>query len=102
MNKLEKDDANRCLERIHSISGCSVEFECRALPTLSLVAVVVMEDSMHKTAAMASNRVTSFLNISLACAAILRNQIFIKENRKQRMTYPELGVSNFQARAQLS
>ena len=53
-----------------------MKFECRALPTLSTMAEVVMDDSMHKMAVMASNRVTSFLNISLACAAILRMSYF--------------------------
>lgn len=36
---------------------------------LSTIADVVIDDSMHKMAVIASNRVTSFLNISLACAA---------------------------------
>lgn len=58
--------------RIHSWSGFSVKFECREFPILSTMAEVVMDDSMHKIAIMASNRVTSFLNISLACAATLR------------------------------
>lgn len=52
--------------RIHSWSGLSVKLECRAFPMQSTIAEVVMEDSMHKTAVMASSRVTSFLNISLA------------------------------------
>lgn len=56
-------------ERIHSSSGFSVKFECRAFPTLSTIAEVVMDDSMHKMAVMASNLVTSFRNINLACAA---------------------------------
>lgn len=56
-------------ERIHSSSGFSVKFECRAFPTLSTIAEVVMDDSMHKMAVMASSLVTSFRNISLACAA---------------------------------
>lgn len=64
------------LERIHSISGFSMKFECRAFPTLSTMAEVVMDDSMHKMAVIASNRVTSFLNISLACAAILAELTF--------------------------
>ena len=58
------------LKRIHSMSGFSVKFECRAFPRLSTMAEVVMDDSTHKMAVMASNLVTSFLNISLACAAI--------------------------------
>lgn len=66
----KKDATHKYLGRIHSISGFSVKFECRALPTLSTMAEVVMDDSMHKMAVMASNRVTSFLNISLACAAM--------------------------------
>ena len=57
--------------RIHSRSGFSVKFECRAFPTLSTIAEIVMDDSMHKMAVIASNRVTSFLNISLACAGTL-------------------------------
>jgi len=41
----------------------------RAFPTLSTIAEVVIDDSIHKMAVMASSRVTSFRNISLACAA---------------------------------
>lgn len=70
-NKYARTELKQKLERIHSISGFSMKFECRAFPTLSTMAEVVMDDSMHKMAVMASNRVTSFLNISLACAAIL-------------------------------
>lgn len=54
--------------RIHSWSGFSVKFECRAFPAVSTIADVVMEDSMHNMAVIASSFVTSFLNISLACA----------------------------------
>lgn len=51
-----------------------MKLECRAFPTLSTMAEVVMDDSMHKIAIIASNLLTSFLNISLACAArILSN-----------------------------
>ena len=57
--------------RIHSRSGFSVKFECRAFPTLSTIAEVVMDDSMHKIAVIASTQVTSFLNINLACAVTL-------------------------------
>lgn len=55
--------------RIHSRSGFSVKFECRAFPTLSTIAEVVIDDSMHRMAVTASKQVTSFLNINLACAA---------------------------------
>lgn len=55
-------------ERIHSWSGFSEKLECRAFPTLSIMADVVIEDSIHRIAAIASSRVTTFLNISLACA----------------------------------
>ncbi|KAF4346228.1 hypothetical protein G4B88_021774 [Cannabis sativa] len=37
----------------------------KAFPTLSTIAEVAMEDSMHKMAVMASNHVTPFRNISL-------------------------------------
>jgi hypothetical protein len=67
----------RLLTRIHSSSGFSVKFECREFPTLSTMADVVIDDSIHKIAIMASIRVTSFLNISLACAATWRSQILI-------------------------
>ena len=59
---------SKIVARIHSWSGFSVKLECRAFPMLSTIAEVVIDDSMHKMAVMASNRVTSFLNISLACA----------------------------------
>lgn len=55
INWEEKGNADNQLERIHSISGFSVKFECRTLPTLSTMAEVVMDDSMHKMAVMASN-----------------------------------------------
>lgn len=42
-------------KRILSRSGFSVKFECRAFPTLSTMAEVVMDDSMHKIAVIASN-----------------------------------------------
>lgn len=45
-----------------------MKLECKAFPTLSTMADVVIDDSMHKIAAIASRRVTSFLNMSLACA----------------------------------
>ena len=48
-----------------------MKLECRAFPTLSTMAEVVMDDSMQRMAVMASSLVTSFLNISLACAATL-------------------------------
>lgn len=41
--------------RIHSSSGFSAKLECKAFPTLSTIAEVVMEDSMHKIAVMASS-----------------------------------------------
>jgi hypothetical protein len=56
--------------RIHSSSGLSENSECRASPVPSIFADVVMDDSMHNTAAIASSCLTSFLNISLACAKI--------------------------------
>lgn len=39
------------------------------------MAEVVIEDSTHKMAAIASNLVTSFLNISLACAETLGQHV---------------------------
>ena len=48
-----------------------MKLECRAFPTLSTMAEVVMNDSMQRMAVMASSLVTSFLNISLACATTL-------------------------------
>lgn len=67
----EKVIINLNIARIHSSSGFSVKLECKAFPTLSTKAEVVMDDSMHKIAVMASSRVTSFLNIRRACAAML-------------------------------
>lgn len=61
------------VERIHSWSGFSLKLECNAFPTLSTIAEVVIDDSMHRIAVMASNRVTSFLNISLACAESIKH-----------------------------
>lgn len=54
--------------RIHSWSGFSAKLECSTLPTQSTIAEVVMDDSMRRMAATASSRVTSFLNMSIACA----------------------------------
>lgn len=68
---LNLDAGGKKLQRIRSSSGFSAKFECKAFPTLSTMADVVMDDSMHSIAVTASNRVTSFLNISLACAATL-------------------------------
>lgn len=48
-----------------------MKLECKAFPTVSTIAEVVMDDSTHKMAVMASNCVTLSLNISLACAATL-------------------------------
>lgn len=60
-------------KRIHSWSGLSIKLECSTFPALSTIAEVVMDDSMHNIAVIASNRVTSFLNISLACAINIDN-----------------------------
>ena len=61
--------------RIHSSSGWSVKFECRAFPAISTIGDVVMEDSMHNMAAMTSSCVTSLLHINLACAAADKNKL---------------------------
>ena len=53
-----------------------VKFECRSLPTLSTIAEVVMDNSIHKMAVMPSNRVTSFLNINLAWVVMFRVNIY--------------------------
>jgi hypothetical protein len=76
MNK----QAKKSHGRIHISSGLSVKFECRASPIVSTIGDVVMEDSMHSMAAMASSCTTSFLNINLACATadkkiVRRNKI---------------------------
>lgn len=60
--------------------------ECRAFPTLSTIANVVIDDSIHKMAAIASNPVTSFLNISLACAIIEMSSVRSKEILKTTVT----------------
>lgn len=70
-------------KRIHSSSGLSVKLEWSAFPTESTIAEVVMDDSMQRIAAMASNLVTSFLNINLACAGI--NVDGVKENPNKKV-----------------
>ena len=81
--------------------------ECRAFPTLSTMAEVVMDDSMQRMAVMASSLVTSFLNISLACAATLpelpehhiSRKVVLESPWRER--YLGLTVSSFLACAQL-
>lgn len=74
----------------------------------STIAEVVMDDSMHKIAVMASSRVTSFLNISLAWAVTFKES----KHRIRGIRSPEkfhrvlviylvLGVSNFPTCGQL-
>ena len=80
-----------------------VKLECKAFPMLSTMADVVIDDSMQ--AAIASSLVTSFLNMSLACAAkeIISPKIpcIRLENRQQQalkyLHYLGPTVSSFQA-----
>ncbi len=60
---------NNGVTRIHSSSGLSGKPVWSTLSMPSKIADVVIEDSIHTTAAIASDCVTSLLNINLACAA---------------------------------
>jgi hypothetical protein len=61
--------------------------EFRASPALSTTADVVMEDSMHNMAAIASSSVTSFLNINLACATRGENRTVRMRQDESQETY---------------
>ena len=84
-----------------------MKLECRAFSTLSTMVEVVMDDSMQRMAVMASSLVTSFLNISPACAATLPELLEHHISRKValespwRARYLGLTVSSFLACAQL-
>lgn len=61
---------------------------------LSTIAEVVIDDSMHKMAVIASNLVTSFLNISLACAVILAILVSLESGTIYRPSQEKAGVNN--------
>jgi len=57
----------------------------------STIAEVVMDDSMHKIAVMASSLVTSFLNINLAWAVTFKeSKHIIRGIRSIDKVHPEL------------
>jgi hypothetical protein len=58
---------------------------------MSTIGDVVMEDSMHNMAAMASSCLTSFLNISRACAAANKMKSKSKGMKGSRIAIVEGG-----------